>query len=294
MLNLELIKSTLDGIQKYSFYGEGVVLFGGGGKYFINAYLNVKLLRFLGCKLPIEWFYIPGECDDRHERIVANLSDVTFREIKGLPNLTPNLPRDGGGWQSKFFAILQSTFDNVIYLDSDCFCQTDPTFLLSCDEFKKYAAMMWYDGFSWNLYQPWFNKNLEELRRQFPSVRFNTPMTFETGQLVISKNRLGDIIYYATELNRWWHRTFRLSLGDKEALYIACETYQRPFYAVPRFPDVVDNAFVQYAPDCVTHLFSHCFASKWDHTCHCYTTPKILPHYKEMQEWCRELIPRMS
>lgn len=294
MLDLSIIDDTISSLTPYSYYGDGIVINGGGPIYFINAYLNIKLLRKLGCVLPIEWFYIPGEITDKQRKAAEELDNVVLREIVNLPGLTSNLKRDGGGWQSKFFAVLQSSFQNVLYVDSDSFSIIDPSFLFNCEEFKKYGLIMWYDGFEWKNYTGWFGKNIQGLYDAFPSIKFNTPRTFETGQLIINKNTHYKALCYTVEFNRWWHITYPWSLGDKESLYIGVEMCSSPYFAVPRFLEIKDHAFIHYAPDCLTHLFSHCYESKWDQSCKCHTSSTILPHYKEMEQWCKELVQKIQ
>src|SRR5206468_3920334 len=42
--------------------GRGIVICGGGMKYFTNAWVCIKMLRRLGCRLPIQfWFLGRGE-----------------------------------------------------------------------------------------------------------------------------------------------------------------------------------------------------------------------------------------
>lgn len=288
------LKKDIEGILPRFTCGRGIVILGGGMRYFINAYLNVKLLRKLGCELPIEWFYIQGEVDgkteDRQRKIIQEIDGVEFIELNNLPVLTPSFAREGGGWQSKLFAVEQSSFSELLYLDADCFSIINPAFLFESEEYRMHGLLMWYDGFSWDLYPEWFQKDYKQLE-QF-GVDFKTARTVELGQFVLNKDQHINSVLFAREINRWWHRTYNWSLGDKETLLIGCSAYSEPFYIVPRFPDIIDNAFVHYSLDCSTHLFSHCFRSKWDVDAKCKTTSNVMPYKKEMEEWCHELILR--
>lgn len=288
----KVLQKNISRIVAPQFYGRGVVILGGGLKYFINAYLNVKLLRYLGCNLPIEWFFINDEITDKQREILGEFDNLQLIQLNNLPILTDNFAREGGGWQSKFFALCQSSFEEVLYVDADSFAIVNPEFLFQTEEYKKFGILTWYDGFDWSLYKEWFNKDIENLKREF-SVSLSSARTFETGQLVLNKNKCWQAILFARELNRWWHKTYEWSLGDKEALYIGCEVCKIPYFVVPRFPDIVDDAFVQYAPDCLMHIFSHCFRSKWDSTSRCKTSQRILPESRRMEEWCGELVKKI-
>ncbi len=76
----------------------GIVTTAGGPLYFLNAYLNFRLLREKGCILPFEWFYLGAE-----------MTSPQIREAKKIPNLrlvnlggkSTNNAKDKGGWQSK-------------------------------------------------------------------------------------------------------------------------------------------------------------------------------------------------
>lgn len=46
----------------------GIVMCGGGYKYFTNAWIAIKLLRHHGCELPIELWMTRDEYDRRFER----------------------------------------------------------------------------------------------------------------------------------------------------------------------------------------------------------------------------------
>jgi alpha 1,2-mannosyltransferase len=292
MFSLNIVYRTIRELVKPSFCGDGIVIVAGGETYFINAFLNIRLLRYLGCQLPIQWFYFEDELTTKQKELVAEIIDVELVELKRFTTASSNV-RGNGGYQAKFFAIAQSDFQNIIYLDADNFSILDPTFLLSDENFLKYGVIMWYDCFSWEYYESSFGKDITILKRVFNTVRFDTPRTFETGQLVINKDKVWDALAFAVELNRWWHFIYKNSLGDKETLYLGCEMADTPYYIVGRFPTLVKNAFKQFAPDCTTHLFSHCVRSKWTKRPSPMTDNTILPHLNEMKKWHRELLQKI-
>lgn len=291
-LQSEILKTIENTLSPYSI-GTGIVIVGGRDNYFINAYLNIRLLRKLGCSLPVELYYIPSEFNQKYADAVAQLDNVNFIQINGLPELTDSFAREGGGWQAKMFALAQSSFEHVLFVDADCFSVVDPIFLFNTEEYKKFGVIMWYDGFAWELYEPWFQRDYLKLKETFPKMNYESARTIELGQLVINKGKLLNSVLFAREFNRWWHRTYPWSLGDKESMLLGCLVFDHQYYVVPRFPDIIDDAFVHYSPDTLTHLFSHCFRCKWDKMARCKTSSRILPHGKEMEEWCRELVVKI-
>ena len=56
----------------------GIVIAGGGLKYFPSVWVNVNLLRHHGCELPIQlWYLGDDECDPYMKRLLAPLTVMT-------------------------------------------------------------------------------------------------------------------------------------------------------------------------------------------------------------------------
>jgi len=97
--------------------GRGIVICGGGVRYFTNAWVCINMLRRLGCRLPVElWHLGPRELDRKMKGLLAPLGVEcvdAFRVRQKHP------VRKLGGWELKPYAILHCPFEEVLLLDAD-------------------------------------------------------------------------------------------------------------------------------------------------------------------------------
>src|SRR5207302_1106010 len=99
------------------FQGRGIVICGGGLNYFTCAWVCISMLRRLGCDLPIELWHLGGkELDDRMKTLVARLGVRCVDGCKVRKKFPARILR---GWELKPYAILHSSFREVLLLDAD-------------------------------------------------------------------------------------------------------------------------------------------------------------------------------
>ncbi len=103
------------------FAGRGAVLCGGGA-YEAGAYVACRMLRHVGWPHPIQvWHRGPAEpVSDR----VRRLPGVEVMDAEAHPARAAR--RRTGGWESKLFAVINSPFEEVLYLDADSYPVADP------------------------------------------------------------------------------------------------------------------------------------------------------------------------
>ncbi|KAI1430552.1 glycosyltransferase family 71 protein [Xylaria sp. CBS 124048] len=122
--------------------GRGIVLTAGDGQahYLLTT---IYALRKIGCELPIEIMYL-GESDlgEDHRVELESLSGVTTRDIAQMVD-------DRGwtlaGWAIKPFAILLSSFREVIFIDADSFFFRDPARLFEDPGYRETGALFFRD-----------------------------------------------------------------------------------------------------------------------------------------------------
>src|SRR5688572_20721284 len=125
------------------FHGRGIVICGGGIRYFTNAWVCIRMLRRLGCRLPIElWHLGRGEFSVEMETLLLPMG-VRCVDAQKVRKKFP--VRMLGGWQLKPYAILQSAFREVLLLDADNLAVVNPEFLFETPEFKETGALFWPD-----------------------------------------------------------------------------------------------------------------------------------------------------
>ena len=137
--NLEYWKSlSTDDISKYqsswkNFVSEIPTRVGGNSrgvvyttfsKFLRFTIASIKLLRKSGCVLPIEVWYFDDELTESEIQSLESIGNVTVKDLLKAEIHRFSIKRPAG---EKFFAmkgaaILYSSFDQVLFLDSDVFC----------------------------------------------------------------------------------------------------------------------------------------------------------------------------
>ncbi|GAP92567.1 putative alpha- -mannosyltransferase [Rosellinia necatrix] len=122
--------------------GRGIVLTAGDdqAQYLLTT---IYTFRELGCDLPIEIMYL-GDADlgEDHRFELEALPGVTTRDISQMVD-------DKGwklaGWAIKPFAMLMSSFREVIFIDADSFFLKDPAKLFDDPDYQKTGALFFRD-----------------------------------------------------------------------------------------------------------------------------------------------------
>jgi hypothetical protein len=207
-----------------TFEGRGVVICAGRPKYFIPAWVCVKMLRQVGCQLPIEFWYMgPQEMDDKMRALVEPLG-VTC--IDALEVRKDHPIRHIGGWELNPFSILWSRFKEVIFLDADNVPLVNPEFLFDTLQFQATKAIFWPDY--GRLKQ---DRKIWEICR----VDYRDEPEFESGQIIIDKESCWRELQLTMHINE--HSDFYYSFvhGDKETYHMAWHMLKTP-YSMPTKP----------------------------------------------------------
>jgi len=178
----------------WMYQDQGVVMSAGGGLQFANAYIAISALRNTGCHLPVELFHA-GQAELSSEAIslLHSLADVHVVDMLRMPGMDSMDPLSG--WQIKAFAILHSSFAEVIWMDSDNYPLHDVQDLFYEPSYLEHGCLFWQD-FSvdphW-LQASWFHQYGVEM-----SVG---EREFEAGQLVIDKERCWKALQVVVYMN---------------------------------------------------------------------------------------------
>jgi len=236
--------------------GRGICILA-GGSYLCSGYVTVRLLReHYGCTLPIEWVHGPHEMPDWQKRLLDGL-DVTFLEAPCI------------GWAAKTWAILNCKYRKVIYLDADSEPLADPAFLLDSEPFARHGAIFWPDNYF--LSPSDMSRDLGPAPFEALGIPFRDEWAFESGQIVIDKERCHRALMLADWMNRihgaqyYW----RLWFGDKEAFHMAWR-YLGLDYAMPAHRwDAGFPSLLQHDPTTTEkrYIFSHNCPGKRAITC---------------------------
>lgn len=193
--------------------------------------VSLRLLRRTGTTLPIEvWLGSRAEYDrdfcqlltsfDAHCRII---SDV-YEHANAAP-LTK--------YQFKVFAILFSSFENVMFLDADAFPINDPTSLFTSEPYTSHGLVTWPD--TWALTTSASYYAIADI----PEVPVSARISTESGQLLINKRTHSAALLMSVYYNYYGPDHYYKLLsqgsygaGDKETFLPAAMVMDTPFYQV--------------------------------------------------------------
>ncbi len=206
------------------FSGKGIVIAAGGEFYLINAYVNLSVLRHLGCQLPVEIWYI-GQ-----NEYVPHL----IEKLEGLGahcrDITEVFPYSIKGFEVKAHAILASSFQEVMLLDADNVALDDPEYLFYSTDYLKTGALFWPDSSTLKATNPLF----ETLNLQPRDMRAQ-----ESGQLIIDKARCWEALNLSVHMNKESHYYYEHIYGDKDTFQLGWLATKTPFGMVKFLPGLV-------------------------------------------------------
>lgn len=250
---------------------KGVVIIG-GGKFSWLAYLTLQSLRATGSDLPVE-IIIPTFKDYEKEqdfclKILPSLkaSCIVVPDVFG-PDVTLNW--SFGTYQYKSLALMVSTFQHILLLDSDNIIIQNPEKVFDSELYKKYGMITWPDYWARAITPKFYeiagmdvnermrvrykhfkllipdakteNLSIEESRKTpFHDLAGSIPdVSTESGQLFINKGSHGKTLllslYYNVCGPRLYYRLFSSGdpgEGDKDTFPAAAMVTKQPYYQV--------------------------------------------------------------
>lgn len=171
---------------------------------FASGWVLLSELVRLGVRLPIEVFYRPGELQDWQLAALRTLPlDMSLRVLQA----------NVGGFQVKPFAILESSFEEVLWIDADNVPLRDPACLFEDPEYIEKGSLFWRDVSGADRAKFWHPES-------FVWTVFNVPHNdseeFDTGQLLINKKRCWVELALTTHVNGLADFYYRFVHGDKD------------------------------------------------------------------------------
>ena len=237
------------------FAGRGIVLCGGGNLYFPCLWVCVRVLRSLGCTLPIElWYRGPREMTEEMKALLEPY-DVDFHDAFAMARQFPVRRLDG--YELKPYAIVNSRFAEVLYIDADNVAVRNPEFLFETELYKQTGSLFWPDV----VYEP---GNLTPVTWGLLDMPFSDEVEFETGQVLIDKRRCWAPMQLTLHLNEHSDYYYAAFFGDKDTFHLAWRKLGVEYSITPHRPVALDHYIVllQFDPE-GERLFQHRCNSKW-------------------------------
>lgn len=202
--------------------------------------VSLRLLRRTGCKLPVEVFiddwskYEPLLCDtvlpslNAHCVVLSNIYDVADDVAK------PD------HYQYKILSILFSTFQHVLFLDSDNFPAYDPTVLFSDAPYTTHGLVTWPDFWALTVSQHFYHI------AGIPEMPSQTRLSTESGQVLLNKDIHRESLLMMLYYNYYGPDYYYILLsqgapgaGDKETFVQAAMAVGLPYYQVRTAPAAI-------------------------------------------------------
>jgi ADP-heptose:LPS heptosyltransferase len=258
------------------FTGRGIVMCAGGERYFTNAWVCINILRRLGCKLPIELWHLGKEEVDSTMRALVRPLGVSCIDAYKVRKTHP--VRMLGGWQLKPYAILHSSFKEVLLLDADNVPCADPEYLFQTPEFRSTGAIFWPDY-----------EGLDTSSTIWKSCGLTKPSEpeFESGQMVLDKEKCWRPLRLALWFNEHSDFYYQHLHGDKETFHIAFCKLGLRYSLVPHPLQALVGTMCQHDFE-GRRIFQHRNTDKWD-----FGLKNKRVEGFVYEEECRELILRL-
>jgi hypothetical protein len=214
-------------------HGRGIVIVG-GGKYFESAYVTARVVRHVGCQLPIQIWHLPGEVDQVQLDSFSTIPDVEL--VCAGEVAKEHQMRVVGGWQLKSYSMIHCPFREVLFLDADAYPTRNPEFLFDDERFKTAGAIFWPDNKVDDLKpDTWVALGLDP--RDEPA--------FESGQMLVDTVRHWREMSLAEWMNQFSDFYYQWMYGDKDTFHLAFRIFGTK-YEMPK-----------PRPSWVAHTYQH-------------------------------------
>lgn len=261
----ELMARFVASIPPYSGgQGRGIVICSGGWRYFASTYITVRMIRQMGCWLPIELWHLGSlnEFDPKMEWILRDYGPIVWRDANEVAREKGLEPRHLGSqadgyppWEIKPFSVLHSDFEEVLSLDADSYPvplesgKRDLETLFGADR-----TTFWPDGMALPPASAW----------QVFGLKPPSGPAVESGQLIVNRRRDWKALNLAWFLME--HRDFSFRIpgiyGDKDLWHVAWEYTRTPYKFLWPKPARIIDIYLQMDAKGQT-LFVHRTHNKW-------------------------------
>ena len=252
-LQRQAAEAWLKAMPRYpgGFHGRGIVICGGGEKYFTCAWVCINVLRQQGCRLPIQlWHLGPAEMNPRWAALVRPLG---VECVDALEVRQRHPARILNGYEVKPYALLHCPFREVLLLDADNVPLRDPEFLFDTEEFRETGAIFWPD---------YGRLGRERAIWKICGVAYRDEPEFESGQIVVDKQRCWKALNLAMWFNEHSDFYYHHIHGDKDTFHLAWRKLRQPYAMPARGIETLEGTMCQH-DFTGARLFQHRNGRKW-------------------------------
>jgi FkbM family methyltransferase len=240
-------------VEPKGLAGRGIVTAAGGECLQLNAYVTFRLLRTLGCNLPVRCYYAgAAERSDRFANLIRPLAidyiDAVSEGFIGHPIAMGTTyrgheyhPQWMHGYTLKAWAAAHAPFRHLLWLDADCHFQRTPELLFDSAEYRERGAVFFREPANANHPPDWSCLGLKPVPGE--------ELGWETGCFAVDKLQHNVPLQLAYWFCQTGHEWFKSSFGDKDC-YNGAFHYTRHAYWLAPAPSWRENAAILHdAPD---------------------------------------------
>lgn len=233
------------------YEGRGIIICGGGLKYFTNAWVAIRMLRKLSCTLPIHIWHLGAEEIEDRMRAICLPYNVEFIDAHEVRKAHP--ARILNGWELKPYSIIYSRFKQVLLLDADNVPVVNPEFLFNTPQFKRAGAVFWPDFGHFQPFSPVWN---------IFGVSYRDEPEWESGQILVDKEKCWRALQLAMWYNEHSDFYYQYILGDKDTYHLAFRKLNQPVAIPPTPVRALKSTLCQhdFENNCI---FQHRVNDKW-------------------------------
>ncbi|KAI7827053.1 mannosyltransferase putative-domain-containing protein [Gamsiella multidivaricata] len=220
-----------------TFKGKGLVFCAGNGQFEFVVTAIQAVRNRLKSALPIQVFHM-GEDDLSKERQTYLREMAAGIEIVDVTQILNDEYMRLNGWAIKPFAMLASSFEEVMFVDADAYFLQDPAVLFEDPGYLATGALFFYDRTlfpDWTVGSDWIRSMLP-IMSTFPekSRMFNLLSAHEqeSGVVLINKRTRFPGMLATCKMNGKWERdlySYEIFHGDKETFWVGFEMVQEPY-----------------------------------------------------------------
>ncbi|KAG0252215.1 hypothetical protein BG011_007120 [Mortierella polycephala] len=230
-----------------SYKGRGLVFCAGNGQFeFVVTAIQAIRIR-IKSSLPIQVYHM-GENDLSNERQKYLRDMASDIEVIDVTQTLDNDYMQLGGWAIKPFAMLASSFEEVMFVDADAYFLQDPAVLFEDPGYMATGALFFYDrtlfggirtGSDWL-------RSVSPLLSSFPPTsrmfRMVSAHEQESGVVLINKRTRLLGMLATCKMNSKWERelvSYKVFHGDKETFWTGFEMIQEPYAFMRNYGGVI-------------------------------------------------------
>ena len=204
-----------------------------GADYLPNVVISLRMLRKTGCQLPMEVFLSTQRewetyiCDTVLPELNAKCI-VQSSQLRTTANTEPP-----SRYQNKIVAILTSSFEELLFIDADCFPIKDLSPIFDSEPFLSKRLITFPDYWATTASQIYY----DIIQRPYPALTAH--QTTESGEMFVSKRSHKKTLLLAMYYNHFGKKFYYPLLsqgasgeGDKDTFLAAAVFFNESYYSV--------------------------------------------------------------